>query len=137
MPPPSAKDKLPEGASTLSLGVSLDGPVNVDLSIMPHMLIGGSTGSGKTYLVLSLIQQAIMKGYQVYILDMKGGVDYPILWKGTLCSYNDSRDKNGRNILIPHCALIKSVQGDTGHAQAKMVTDRYGHSEDKNRQVLA
>ncbi len=32
---------------------------------------------------------------------------------------------------------IKSVQGDTGHAQAKMVTDRYGHFEDKNRQVLA
>ena len=32
---------------------------------------------------------------------------------------------------------IKSVHGDTGHAQAKMVTDRYGHFEDKNRQVLA
>lgn len=32
---------------------------------------------------------------------------------------------------------IKSVQGDTGHAQAKMVTDRYRHFEDKNRQVLA
>ena len=32
---------------------------------------------------------------------------------------------------------IKSVQGDTGHAQDKMVTDRYGHFEDKNRQVLA
>ena len=28
---------------------------------------------------------------QVYILDMKGGVDYPRSWKGTLCSYNDSR----------------------------------------------
>lgn len=88
---PMTKDKLPKGASILSLGVALDGPVNVDLSKMPHMLIGGSTGSGKTYLVLSLIQQALDKGMQVYILDMKGGVDYPAAWKGTLCSYNDSR----------------------------------------------
>ena len=75
---PMAKDKLPEGASILSLGESLDGPVNVDLSIMPHMLIGGSTGSGKTYLVLSLILQAIMKGYQVYILDMTGWIIPPL-----------------------------------------------------------
>lgn len=103
---PMAKDKLPEGASILSLGDSLDGPVNVDLSIMPHMLIGGSTGSGKTYLVLSLILQAIMKGYQVYILDMKGGVDYPPAWKGDLCSYFDDRQ------LILSCLsmLVKELE---------------------------
>lgn len=88
---PMAKDKLPKGASILSLGIALDGPVNVDLSKMPHMLIGGSTGSGKTYLVLSLIQQALDKAMQVYILDMKGGVDYPPDWKGDLCSYFDDK----------------------------------------------
>lgn len=103
---PMAKDKLPEGASILSLGESLDGPVNVDLSIMPHMLIGGSTGSGKTYLVLSLILQAIMKGYQVYILDMKGGVDYPPAWKGDLCSYFDDR----KLILSCLSMLVKELE---------------------------
>ena len=28
---------------------------------------------------------------------------------------------------------IKAVQGDTGHKQAKMVTDQYAHILDKNR----
>ena len=87
-----SKDNLPVGKAVLSLGVALDGPVLVDLTKMPHMLIGGSTGSGKTFLVLSLIKQALDKAMQVYILDMKGGVDYPRSWKGTRCSYNDSRE---------------------------------------------
>ena len=89
---PMTKDNLPLGKAVLSLGVALDGPVLVDLTKMPHMLIGGSTGSGKTFLVLSLIKQALDKAMQVYILDMKGGVDYPRSWKGTRCSYNDSRE---------------------------------------------
>lgn len=89
---PMTKDNLPLGKAVLSLGVALDGPVLVDLTKTPHMLIGGSTGSGKTFLVLSLIKQALDKAMQVYILDMKGGVDYPRSWKGTRCSYNDSRE---------------------------------------------
>lgn len=32
---------------------------------------------------------------------------------------------------------IKAVQGDTGHAQARMVTDRYAHITDESRQHLA
>lgn len=32
---------------------------------------------------------------------------------------------------------IKSVQGDTGHATAKMVTDTYAHIQDKRRRKLA
>jgi len=32
---------------------------------------------------------------------------------------------------------VKSVQGDTGHAQAKMVTDTYAHILDKNRKKTA
>jgi integrase len=32
---------------------------------------------------------------------------------------------------------IKSVQGDSGHAQAKMVTDQYSHVLDENRKVNA
>lgn len=32
---------------------------------------------------------------------------------------------------------IKSVQGDSGHAQAKMVTDQYSHILDENRKVNA
>ena len=32
---------------------------------------------------------------------------------------------------------IKAVQGDTGHAQARMVTDLYAHTHDEDRQRLA
>ena len=32
---------------------------------------------------------------------------------------------------------IKAVQGDTGHAQARMVTDQYAHITDRSRQNLA
>ncbi len=32
---------------------------------------------------------------------------------------------------------IKTVQGETGHSQAKMVTDTYAHILDKNRQSIA
>lgn len=75
----------------LVLGESITGPVTVDLSVRPHILIGGSTGSGKTYLVLSLIYQALFKGFVTYILDMKGGIDFPLSWKYGLCHYVDTR----------------------------------------------
>ena len=32
---------------------------------------------------------------------------------------------------------IKAVQGDTGHAEARMVTDTYAHSFDEDRKLIA
>ena len=32
---------------------------------------------------------------------------------------------------------IKAVQGDTGHAQARMVTDLYAHTSNEDRRQLA
>lgn len=83
---------LPAGANTIALGMALDGPVCIDLSVTPHLLVGGCTGSGKTCLVQSIIWQALEKRMDVYILDLKGGVDYPRQWKDTDCNYSDSRE---------------------------------------------
>lgn len=58
-------DKIPPGDSMITLGMALDGPVNVDLSVMAHVLICGSTGSGKTYQILMLIHQFLLKSYSV------------------------------------------------------------------------
>lgn len=80
------------GATVLALGESVLGVVTVDLSQTPHILVGGSTGSGKTYLVLSLIYQALLKKMEVFIIDMKGGVDFPPTWKHGLCDYADTRE---------------------------------------------
>ena len=75
------KDKyLSPESFVLVLGESLLGPVTVNLAHIPHILLGGSTGSGKSILLKLLLMQAMKKGARVYIADFKGGVDFPPLW---------------------------------------------------------
>lgn len=64
----------------LVLGESYTGPVTVDLTNIPHILLGGSTGSGKSVLLKLLLMQANKKGANVCIADFKGGVDFPPVW---------------------------------------------------------
>ena len=64
----------------LTLGKSYTGPVTVNLARIPHILLGGSTGSGKSVLLKLLLMQALRKGAEVYIADFKGGVDFPKVW---------------------------------------------------------
>lgn len=65
----------------LVLGEGYSGPVTVNLADIPHILLGGSTGSGKSVLLKCLILQALKKGAQVAIADFKGGVDFPLSWR--------------------------------------------------------
>lgn len=81
-------------AAEILLGVSLDGPVTVDLNRTPHLLIGGSTGSGKTKLIITIITQLLAKlaygntpQVDIYLIDLKGGQDYPPRWRGQDCSF--------------------------------------------------
>ncbi len=64
----------------LVFGESYTGPVTVNLTHIPHILLGGSTGSGKSVLLKLLLMQALRKGAEVYIADFKGGVDFPKVW---------------------------------------------------------
>ena len=64
----------------LVLGESYTGPITVNLAHIPHILLGGSTGSGKSVLLKLLLMQALRKGAEVYIADFKGGVDFPKVW---------------------------------------------------------
>lgn len=64
----------------LALGESLLGPVTVDLAHIPHVLVGGASGSGKSVLLKLLLMQSLKKGAEVYIADFKGGVDFPLVW---------------------------------------------------------
>lgn len=78
----SWKDKyLSPDNFVLVLGESLMGPVTVNLANIPHILLGGSTGSGKSVLLKLLLMQALRKGAEVYIADFKGGVDFPKVWR--------------------------------------------------------
>ena len=71
---------LIKDSSTLVLGRSLLGNVTVDLAKIPHILLGGSTGSGKSVLLKLLLMQAVKKGAVVSIADFKGGVDFSSVW---------------------------------------------------------
>ena len=75
------KDKyLSQQSFILNLGESFTGPVTVDLTRVPHILLGGATGSGKSVLLKLLLMQANIKGANVCIADFKGGVDFPPVW---------------------------------------------------------
>ncbi len=65
----------------LKIGESQFDVETIDLNVTPHILIGGSTGSGKTILLKLILMQCIRKKADVYIADFKGGVDYPKFWQ--------------------------------------------------------
>jgi len=71
---------LTDDDSTLILGKSQLGLESVDLSKIPHILLGGSTGSGKSILLKALLVQVLKKNAIVSIADFKGGVDFPRVW---------------------------------------------------------
>ena len=78
--------------STLTLGKSQLGLESVDLSKIPHILLGGSTGSGKSILLKVLLVQSLKKNAIVSIADFKGGVDFPRIWhdKCKMCFDEDT-----------------------------------------------
>lgn len=87
----------------LVLGESLTGAVTVNLANIPHILLGGSTGSGKSVLLKLLIMQSLHKGAEVYIADFKGGVDFPKVWhqKCRMCSTEeDLLDTLGQLVAV-------------------------------------
>ena len=98
-----AGEELPEGlrwndsclsreSFVLVLGEGYAGPVTVNLAHVPHILLGGSTGSGKSFLLKLLLMQCIKKGARVFIADFKGGVDFPKVWheKCRMCITEES-----------------------------------------------
>ena len=70
------RDELMEAGARFAIGESYTGKAVWDASAMPHGLIGGSTGSGKTGLLRCIIHQAIKKRWNVSVLDFKGGGDF-------------------------------------------------------------
>ena len=65
-----------DDASDFILGKTAAGEiVRWNCETMPHVLIGGATSSGKTRLSMLILEQAILRGAHVYIIDLKG-LDY-------------------------------------------------------------
>ena len=81
------------------MGESLLGQETVNLARIPHILLGGSTGSGKSVLLKLLLMQCAKKGATVYIADFKGGVDFPPVWS-RYCK-----------LIIEETALLDTLDG--------------------------
>lgn len=98
---------LPADSCCFALGVSLLGPVIIDISKIPHCLLAGITGSGKSNLLRLMLAQALQKGtYDITIIDFKGGVDYGPTWR-TRCQMCYDTDT-----LIP---LLTDIVAELNH----------------------
>lgn len=87
-----------ENGFVLVLGDDITGEkVTVNLKNIPHLLIGGSTGSGKSVLLKLLLMESVKKGAEVVISDFKGGVDFPSVWNEKCSIITDT--KNLKHIL--------------------------------------
>lgn len=82
----------PSGNAILALGENAMGQVTYDLSKIPHILLGGSTGSGKSVLLKLLLMQALQKNHTVCIADFKGGVDFAPHWHQSCRMIFDEED---------------------------------------------
>ena len=66
---------MPDGRR-FAVGEGYEGQVIWDAETMPHGLVAGSTGSGKTALLRCIIHQAMQKKFDVLVFDFKGGGDF-------------------------------------------------------------
>lgn len=120
----------------LNLGVSLVGNVSVDLRKTPHILLGGSTGSGKSRLLKLLVWQALQKGAVVHIADFKGGVDYSPPWheKCEICVEENSL-LDVLSKLLKELERRKVLFRETGCSDIDSYNQRNG--ENLRRHILA
>lgn len=50
--------------------------ISFDLNRVPHVLVAGETGSGKSVILRTCLWQMINQGARVYMIDFKGGVEF-------------------------------------------------------------
>lgn len=62
--------------SFFALGMGYYGRVILDLKKHPHIFVAGATGSGKSNILKCLIHQAIIKNYDVILIDFKRAVSF-------------------------------------------------------------
>lgn len=108
----------------LILGQGLSGLVTVDLTKIPHILLGGSTGSGKTILLKLLLRQCVEKDASLYLIDLKGGMDY-YGWE-CVChtAYTMAKARDILKELVKELETRKEVLRRAGCANLQIYNER-------------
>lgn len=90
----------PEGLLPFLLGEQANGePVWLDMATNPHMLVAGSTGSGKSVLLHTLIANVKKRSdVSLYLVDPKHGVEFH--------QYND----NCNSLVFDYSGTVKMLQ---------------------------
>lgn len=74
---------LDKSESKFSVGEGYMGTIVWDAASLPHGVVAGATGGGKTALLRCIVHQAIMKKYNVTVMDFKHGGDFAALEQET------------------------------------------------------
>lgn len=61
---------------TITIGQSALDSISFNLNRVPHALVAGETGSGKSVILRCILWQMILQGGKVYMIDFKGGVEF-------------------------------------------------------------
>lgn len=115
------------------LGEGYSGRVSVNISKIPHMLIGGSTGSGKSILLKLVLMQCVKKGAKIYIADFKGGVDFPNVWHKKCCLLTD--EETLLKVLIDVTTELKRRKQILRNAASANI-DEYNRNTEKKLQRI-
>lgn len=69
-------DSFISNGDVLNIGEGYLGTVGMNLIRQPHAFIAGETGSGKSIILQCMIYQALVKNYEVKLIDFKRGVSF-------------------------------------------------------------
>ena len=97
----------------LSLIIGMDDEDNIeiaDLKELVHLLVGGTTGSGKTVFLHSLIYQLIQKDIELYLIDGKNGYEF-------------GQYKDNANVVIENDEIVGVIKNII-----EKMEDRYANS---------
>ena len=73
--------------------------VKADISEMPHLLVAGTTGSGKTVFLHSSINQLLKKDIELYLIDGKNGFEFGKYQNAKVISDSDEIFSEMANIV--------------------------------------
>lgn len=109
-------------------------PITVSLNDYPHFLIGGATGSGKTWLLKLILMQCINNGFIVNIADFKGGVDFGRIWENHCTFVADiSNTIKKLDEIIAELENRKKLYAKNGY---KNISDYNKHELIKHKRII-